>query len=35
MQRQMQYIYNQLNSEAEVVNDEHSDVDDEDDDFED
>lgn len=26
---------NQLNSEAEVVNDEHSDVDDEDDDFED
>ena len=34
MQRQMQYIYNQLNSEAEPVLDVHSDVEDEDDDFE-
>lgn len=35
MQRQMQYIYNQLNSEAEPVLEVHSDVEDEDDDFED
>ena len=35
MQRQMQYIYNQLNSEAEPVLDVHSDIEDEDDDFED
>lgn len=34
MQRQMQYIYNQLNSEAEPVLDVQSDVEDEDDDFE-
>ena len=35
MQRQMQYIYNQLNSEAEPGLDVHSDIEDEDDDFED